>query len=92
MNAVVLNARVTTDHELRLTLSDCLPAGTAIKITVEPMESMENDPLADTPPRTEIGRLALAARRRYLASGGRLLTHDEINAEVRLRRGGAPDE
>jgi nitrous oxide reductase accessory protein NosL len=43
-------------------------------------------------PRTKIGRLALAARKAYIESGGKLLNFDEINAEVRSRRGGLSDE
>ncbi len=39
-------------------------------------------------PRTELGRLALAARREYFAAGGKPLTREEINAEVASRRGG----
>jgi hypothetical protein len=38
--------------------------------------------------RTELGRLALAARREYLAAGGRLLDWDDLEREVRERRGG----
>ena len=43
-------------------------------------------------PRTKIGRFALAARKAYSESGGKLLTFDEINAEVRSQRGGLSDE
>lgn len=39
-------------------------------------------------PRTELGRLAIAARREYLAAGGRLLNRDEIECEVAERQGG----
>jgi len=45
-----------------------------------------------TPPRTEIGRLALAARKAYIESGGKLLSAEEISAEVSRRRGGVSDE
>lgn len=40
-------------------------------------------------PQSELGRLAIAARREYLAGGGRLLNRDEIQREVAERRGGA---
>lgn len=55
--------------------------------------SIEADPIDDAvdldyTPRTELGRLALAARREYLASGGLLLSADEIAQEVAERRGG----
>jgi hypothetical protein len=43
-------------------------------------------------PRTKIGRLALAARKACIESGGKLLTFDEVNAEVRSRRGGRSDK
>ncbi len=39
-------------------------------------------------PRTELGRLALAARREYFAAGGRPLSPEEIEQEVAERRGG----
>lgn len=39
-------------------------------------------------PRTELGRLARAARKAYFAAGGKPLTREEINAEVSRRRGG----
>ena len=40
------------------------------------------------PPRTPLVEAALRARRDYLRSGGRLLSLDEINAQVRDQRGG----
>ena len=39
-------------------------------------------------PRTPIGKALLALRRAYLESGGQLQDWDEIEAEVRKRRGG----
>ena len=36
-------------------------------------------------------RLALAARKAYIEAGGKLLTADEINEEVRQRRGGVSE-
>lgn len=39
-------------------------------------------------PRTELGRLALAARREYFESGGRPLSLEEISREVAELRGG----
>ena len=49
------------------------------------------DPLDHYVPRTELGRRLLALRRTYVQGGGRLLSWDEIDAEVRLRRGGVTD-
>lgn len=39
-------------------------------------------------PQTELARLALEARRRYLESGEPLLSLEEISEEVNARRGG----
>jgi hypothetical protein len=38
-------------------------------------------------PKTELGRLLLAARREFFAREGRFLDRDEIEREVRERRG-----
>jgi hypothetical protein len=38
--------------------------------------------------RTKLGQLAMAARREYVASGRRLLDRDDLEREVRERRGG----
>ncbi|AUB82644.1 hypothetical protein [Candidatus Thiodictyon syntrophicum] len=57
------------------------------------LPTLTDDPMTgDYQPRTEIGRLALAARKAYIAGGGELLNADEISAEVRRRRGGLADE
>ena len=40
------------------------------------------------PPRTPLVEAALRARREYLRTGGRLLSLEEINAQVREQRGG----
>lgn len=88
MNALVFDATIPADHILHL--PDELPAGLAVRITVEPLAE---DASADHyQPRTEIGRLALEARRAHLAAGGSLLNAAEISAEVHRRRGGAADE
>ena len=50
------------------------------------------DPLVDRyQPRTELGRQLIALRRAYIQSGGKLLSWEEIEEEVRERRGGVPD-
>jgi len=65
------------------------PVGTLVRIHLEPLTG---DKLVDSyQPCTEIGRLTLAARRAYIEAGGKLLTADEINEEVRRRRGGVTD-
>lgn len=40
-------------------------------------------------PRTELGRLILAARREFLAANGRFLTREELEQELAERRGGS---
>ncbi len=39
-------------------------------------------------PQTDLGRLTLAARREYLASGGYLLSAEELEREIAAPRGG----
>lgn len=87
MNALTFNTKVRTDHLLRL--PDELPAGVAVRITIEPLSDEEY--MDAYQPRTELGRLALAARKAHLNAGGKLLGTDEINEEVRRRRGGVAD-
>jgi hypothetical protein len=43
-------------------------------------------------PRTELGRKLMAARRRIVASGEKLLSRAEVSREVKERRGGSIDE
>ena len=43
-------------------------------------------------PRTELGRRLIELRRAYIESGGKLMTQDEILAEVRQRRGESDDD
>ena len=88
MNTWVFETRISTNHIVHL--PDELPVGALVRIHVEPLT--DNDAVNHYEPRTEIGRLALAARRAYLKAGGKLLTADEINEEVRRRRGGVSDE
>jgi len=79
---------VGSGHLFRL--PEELPVGCPVTTTVEPL--VHDDLAEHYVPRTEIGRLALVARRAYIERGGKLLSQDEINAEVRRRRGGVPDE
>lgn len=46
----------------------------------------------DYQPRTELGRKLMAARRRIVASGEKLLSRAEVSREVKERRGGSIDE
>ncbi|WPL13186.1 hypothetical protein Thiosp_02980 [Thiorhodovibrio litoralis] len=101
MNTLIVEATVTPDHLVRL--PDDWPLGMRVRVQAEPQpeaaacsdedqqhkRAFTGDDLLDHyQPRTEIGRLALAARRAYLESGGKLLTQDEILAEVNRRRCG----
>ncbi|WP_295444821.1 hypothetical protein [uncultured Thiodictyon sp.] len=92
MNAVVLNARITTDHRLDLRLPDFLPAGTAVKVTVEPLAPLLQGPLADDQTVTELGRELLAIRQRAIARGLPLQSADAILDEVRQGRAEAGDD
>ncbi|MCP4702699.1 MAG: hypothetical protein GY862_38445 [Gammaproteobacteria bacterium] len=88
MNAMTFEIRVGEDHLVHL--PNELPAGTLVRIRVE---QLGGDAVADRyQPRTEIGRLALAARKAYIKDGGKLLSVDEINEEVRRRRGGVSND
>jgi len=87
MNSLTFEARVSTDH--LVPVPDEVPIGTLVRIHLEPVTA---EALIDEyQPRTEIGRLALAARRAHLKSGGKLLNAAEINDEVQERRGGVSE-
>ncbi len=65
-------------------------AGTLIWVGLRPQT---NDPVsANYKPRTALGRRLLDLRRAFIADGGRLLSWEEIDAEVRERRGGLADD
>lgn len=42
-------------------------------------------------PRTPLGERLLALRRAYVANGGRLIDTDQLEREMRIRRGGTTD-
>jgi hypothetical protein len=92
MSAIVFEARVTADHELHFTLPDQVPPGSLVKVTVETVEPVQDAILSHYEPRTEVGRRLLEARRAYIESGGKLMNWDEVDEEVRRRRGGVTDE
>lgn len=88
MNHPVFDTTVKADHIVRL--PDDWPVGLSVRIEAKPLTG---DAVLDHyQPRGEIGRLVLAARRAYIESGGKLLSADEINQEVRRRRGGLDDD
>lgn len=43
-------------------------------------------------PRTPLGTRLLALRRAYVANGGRLRDAEQLDGEMRIRRGGAVDD
>ena len=90
MNALTFETAVTADHQLHYELPASLPVGSIVRVTVELV--LQDPILAHYQPRTDIGHKLLALRRAYLESGGKLMTWDEIDEEVRRRRGGLEDE
>ncbi|MCP4695619.1 MAG: hypothetical protein GY862_02045 [Gammaproteobacteria bacterium] len=79
---------MSADHLVHL--PDELPAGALIRIRIE--QFIDDAAVDRYQPHTEIGRLALAARKAYIGAGGKLLTADEINEEVRSRRGSVSND
>ena len=104
MNAVIFETVVTDEHQLNCNLPASLPTGCRLRVVIEPI--MDEDPAEHEPtrtltgdavvdryqPRTELGHKLIELRRAYVESGGKLMTWDEINAEVREHRGGVADD
>ncbi len=85
MHELTMETRVTPDHTLRL--PEELPVNARIRIHIEQLG--EEGAAAEVPtPRTSLGRRLTALRDANLANGGHLLSPDELDAELRLRRGG----
>ncbi|WP_295587406.1 hypothetical protein [uncultured Lamprocystis sp.] len=58
--------------------------------TATPVAPMTGDAVVDHyQPRTALGRDLLESRRAYILGGGKLLSWDELDEEMRERRGGA---
>jgi hypothetical protein len=90
MNAITFETEVTFDHQLHCELPPSLPVGSIVRVTVEPVV---RDPLVDDyQPRTELGRKLIELRRTYIQNGGKLMTWEELDEEMRRRRGGVADE
>lgn len=77
--------------EIRLDLDACfyLP-GSAVTADTTQVEHM-NEPTASYEPKTAFGKRLLALRKAYLENGGKLLSPDELDAEMEARRGGLGD-
>lgn len=66
-------------------------AGNAL--TTAPQSAwLRQDSLPGYQPRTELGKRLLALRQAYVESGGRLLTAEALDEELRSRRGGVGDD
>lgn len=104
MNAVIFETVVTDNHQFNCNLPTSLPTGCRLRVVIEPI--MDEAPTENEPsraltgdavvdgyqPRTELGRKLIELRRAYVEGGGKLMSWDEINAEVRERRGGVADD
>jgi len=83
MLAISMDARVSPDHHLLLTLPQDFPAG-PVKVTIESVRAEVDAP---APQQSALGRRLQALRQQALAEGMTTLTQDEVLEEVRLRRG-----
>ncbi len=90
MTEITFETIVSPKHELCFNLPTSLPIGSAIRVTVEAVQKNSHERRFS--PKSELGRKLLKAREEYVQQGGRLLNWDEINEEVRRRRGGLTDE
>ena len=66
-------------------------AGNALTTALQNV-GLRKDSLPDYQPRTDLGKRLLALRQAYVASGGRLLSADALDDELRSRRGGISDD
>ena len=67
------------------------PSNLGTEVSAMGTPRLRPDPLDHYTPRTALGRKLLDLRRAHLARGGRLLSWEGIDEEVRLRRGGVAD-
>jgi len=87
MNSLTFEARVSADHFVPV--PDEVPVGTLVRIYLEPVTG---DAVTDhCQPRTDLGRKLFELRRAYVREGGKLLSGDELDEEMRQRRGGVAD-
>ncbi|GAB6057414.1 hypothetical protein [Desulfonatronum parangueonense] len=90
MAEITFETVVSPKHELCFNLPTSLPVGSVIRVTVEAIEKDLHAP--HFIPQSELGRKLLKAREENVHDGGKLMDWDEINEEVRRRRGGLTDE
>lgn len=62
------------------------------KVSIPPRPMIGDAVVDHYQPRTELGRQLIELRRTYIEEGGKLLSWEEIDAEVHERRGGAADD
>jgi len=87
MNSLTFEVRVSIDHFLPV--PDEVPVGTLVRIHLEPVTG---DAVTDHyQPRTELGRKLIELRRAQVRDGGRLLSCEELDEEMRQRRGDVAD-
>jgi len=87
MNSLTFEARVSADH--LVPVPDEVPVGTLVRIHLEPLTG---DAVTDHyQPRTELGRKLIELRRANGRDGDKLLSCDELDEEMRQRRGGVAD-
>lgn len=64
-----------------------------VRVNTDHLEPLIGDAVADHyQPRTELGRKLIALRRANILAGGKLLSNDELDEEIRRRRGGVLNE
>ncbi len=70
-----------------------LPMPEQQPLTQTDVQTLTGDEVVDHfQPQTDLGRKLIALRRAYVQGGGKLLSLDEVNAEVRQCRGGVADD
>lgn len=99
---VTFSEPLPVDHPIPvlITLLERVPEPSSTSLPIaEPASPTQEQPatplkpIADEEPaRTELWKRLMALREQAIAEGMQLMTWDEINAEVRRRRGGASDE
>ena len=83
MQSLSMETVVNADHVLHMELPAKFPVG-AVRVTLEPIAPEAEQGFQ---PQTDLGRRLWKIRQRAIANGMKLLSQDEVLAEVRRRRG-----
>lgn len=85
-----LNVRYEAGTALTTALQNIEVWNTPLSDAIEdqPLAHLNDEAWADYQPKTALGKKLLELRRAYLASGGKLLSADALDEEMRDRRGG----